>query len=140
MEIVRTVESKPDGSQVVTESVKVIRKTYSQNWSAYNAAQTEEKATTLSLLGSLCDGVQTPPHHGRGPKPVAYSDAIFAMAVKVFGGLSARRSTTDVKACAEGGHMSRSLSYNATIDAFNNPALTPTLTRLIEQSAAPWRR
>jgi len=137
VQAVRTVETKSDGSTVVTETVKVVRKTYSQPWAAYNAAQCEEEGTVQTLLRSLCDGVQTPAHPGRGPKPVAYSDAIFAMGMKVFGGLSARRSTTDIEACAEDGHMSKALRYNTVIDSFNNPALTPILTRLIEQSAAP---
>src|SRR5213080_3527377 len=33
-------EQTADGQTVVTETVKVTRKTYSQNWPAYNAAQT----------------------------------------------------------------------------------------------------
>src|SRR6185369_7858120 len=38
VEYVLMRETKPDGSTVVTETVKVTRKTYSQNWPAYNAA------------------------------------------------------------------------------------------------------
>jgi len=37
-------EHTADGQTVVTETVKVSRKTYTQNWPAYNAAQTEEKS------------------------------------------------------------------------------------------------
>src|ERR1041385_1547083 len=36
-------ETTSDGQTIVTETVKVTRKTYSQNWGAYNAAQTKEK-------------------------------------------------------------------------------------------------
>jgi hypothetical protein len=43
-------EQKPDGSTVVTESVTVTRKTYTQHWKAYNYAQTHEK----SGLQALC--------------------------------------------------------------------------------------
>ena len=39
VEIRQTIETAPDGSTVVTESIKVTRKTYAQNWPAYNAAQ-----------------------------------------------------------------------------------------------------
>jgi transposase len=137
VEAVRTVETQADGSTVTTESLKVTRKTYSQPWPAYNAAQCAEKDTVQRLLRGLCDGISTPAHPGRGPKPMAYADAIFGMVMKVFGGLSARRSSTDIEACAEDGHISRAPRYNTMIDCFNNPALTPVLTRLIEQSAAP---
>ena len=137
VEAVRVVETKPDGSTVTTEKVTVVRKTYSQDWAAYNAAQCEEKGTMQTLLRGLCDGVQTPAHPGRGPKPVAYSDAVFGMTMKVFVGMSGRRATTDIEACAEEGHISRAPRYNTLFDAFANPALTPILTKLIEQSASP---
>lgn len=44
VEYVLMREHKPDGSTVVTETVKVTRQTYTQNWGAYNAAQTREKS------------------------------------------------------------------------------------------------
>lgn len=137
VEIVRTVQMAPDGTTTVTESVKVTRKTYVQDWPRYNAAQCAEKETVQTLLRGLCDGIATPAHPGRGPKPIAYSDAIFGMAMKVYGGMSARRSTTDLKACAEGGHMSRAPHYNSILLAFDRPEMTPILVRLIEESAKP---
>lgn len=138
VEIVRTVETKADGSKIVTESVRVTRKTYVQpSWPAYNAAQCAEKETVLSLLRSLCDGIATPAHPGRGPKPIAYCDAVFGMVAKVYGGMSARRSTTDIKACAAGGHMSRAPHYNSILASFDKPEMTPILVSLIEQSAKP---
>src|SRR5688500_13273549 len=38
VEMVTTVETAPDGSQVVTESINVTGKPYSQAWPQYNAA------------------------------------------------------------------------------------------------------
>jgi transposase len=137
VEIVRTVETRADGSKTVTESVKVTRKTYVQAWPAYNAAQCAEKETVLTLLRGLCDGIVTPAHPGRGPKPIAYCDAVFGMVAKVYGGMSARRSTTDIKACAADGHMSRAPHYNSILASFDKPEMTPILVSLIEQSAKP---
>jgi transposase len=137
VEIVRTVETNADGSATVTEKVTVVRKTYVQDWPRYNAAQCAEKETVQALLRGLCDGIATPAHPGRGPKPIAYSDAIFGMAMKVYGGMSARRSTTDIKACAEDGHMKRAPHYNSILLAFDRPEMTPILVALIEQSAKP---
>src|ERR1043166_4597929 len=47
-------EQTADGTTITTETVKVTRKTYSQNWPAYNAAQTEEKSRLKALLYELC--------------------------------------------------------------------------------------
>ena len=50
VEYVLMREQKPDGSTVVTETVKVTRKTYTQDWPAYNKAQTHEKSELQALL------------------------------------------------------------------------------------------
>ncbi|HEY4188586.1 MAG TPA: transposase [Polyangia bacterium] len=137
VEIVKTVETAADGTQVTTESVKIVRKTYTQNWSAYNAAQVAEKETAMTLLRSLCEGVQTPARKVRGRKPVAYSDAAYAMTMKVWTTVSGRRANGDINACAEDGHLSREVSYNSLFDYFDKPEMTPILTGLVEASAAP---
>src|SRR2546423_1240881 len=51
-----------DGSVTETETitVKSVRKTYPQNWPAYNAAQTNEKAKFQALLRDLCAGIEEP--------------------------------------------------------------------------------
>jgi transposase len=137
VELSQTIETAPDGSQVVTESIKVTRKTYSQDWPAYNAAQCEEKETVQQLLRGLCDGIQTPTHAGRGPKPIPLSDAVFGMTMKVYSTASGRRATTDLEACADAGHMRKAPRYNTLFDRFGETELTPILVKLIEQSAAP---
>jgi transposase len=90
-----------------------------------------------TLLRGLCDGIATPPHPGRGPKPIPYSDAILGIAMKVYSMMSARRATTDIKACASDGHMSRAPHYNSILASFDKPEMTPILVGLIEASAKP---
>lgn len=137
VEFSQVVETAADGSQVVTETVKVTRKTYAQDWPRYNAAQCAEKATVQSLLRALCDGIVTPAHPGRGPKPIPLSDAVYGMAMKVYTTVSGRRATTDLEECERAGHMAKAPRYNTTFDYFAKPELTPLLTALIEESAAP---
>lgn len=137
VELIRTVETAADGSTVVTESVKVTRKTYVQDWPRYNAAQVAEKETLQALLRSLCDGIAEPVRRGPGRRPVSLADSVFAMTTKVYTGMSGRRASTDIKACADGGRMARAPKYNTIFFMFDDPAFTPILTRLIEQSAAP---
>src|SRR5215210_1772188 len=66
-------ETKADGSTktTVTETVKVTRKTYKQEWPAYNMAQTTEKAQFQYLLNQLCQGVGEPAQtNGRPRLPI----------------------------------------------------------------------
>src|SRR5262249_2489493 len=59
-------EQDQDGSETVTESLTLMRqttkprKTYKQDWPAYNAAQTSEKQTFQTLLADLCRGIEEP--------------------------------------------------------------------------------
>ena len=55
-------EFSDDGSLTETEtiSVQTVKKTYPQQWPAYNAAQTQEKAKFQSLLRDLCAGIVEP--------------------------------------------------------------------------------
>lgn len=137
VELSRTIEVQPDGSRVVTETVKITRKTYSQDWPNYNAAQCAEMATVQALLRDLCSGIWTPPHPGRGPKPLPLGDAVYGMAMKVYTTVSARRATSDIKACAKAGHIDRVPHYNSLLTYFKKPQITPLLQALITESALP---
>jgi transposase len=137
VEFSQTIETHADGSQTVTESMTFTRTTHSQDWPAYTAAQCQEKSIVQRLLRGLCDGIQNDPHPGRGRKPIPMSDAVFAMTMKVYGLMSGRRSTSDLEACAESGHMVKAPRFSTLFERFEDPAMTAILTRLIEQSAAP---
>ena len=137
VEFSRTVETAADGSRVVTETMTVTKKTYTQDWHNYNAAQCAEKETVQALLRGLCDGIVTPPHPGRGPKPLPLADTVYGMVMKVYTTMSGRRATTDIKASADAGHMSRAPHYNSLFKYFERPELEALLTTLIEESAAP---
>jgi len=137
VEIVKRVETAADGSQIVTESVKVTRKTYTQDWSAYNAAQCAEKETALSLLRSLCDGIEAPAQKATGRRPIPFSDAIYGMVTKVYTTVSGRRASTDIRACAAGGKLASAPHYNSIFNYFDRADVTPVLVNLIEQSSAP---
>jgi hypothetical protein len=53
VEYVLQRETKADGTTITTETVKVTRQTYTQNWPAYNKAQTQEKSELQALLYSF---------------------------------------------------------------------------------------
>ncbi len=113
------------------------RKTYKQDWPKYNAVQCQEKTMVQKLLRGLCDGIQTRPHPGRGPKPIPLGDVVYGMIMKVYSTVSGRRATPDIRACVDAGHIGRMPQYNTLFDYFEKPELTPLLTVLIEESATP---
>jgi len=137
VEFAQTTVTAPDGSSVTTETVRITRKTYSQDWASYNAAQCNEKEVVQRLLRALCDGIQSPAHKGRGRPRTPLADVTYAMAMKVYGTTSGRRAMTDLEACARAGHMDCAPSYNSVFDYFDREDMTPLLTALVEESAAP---
>jgi transposase len=133
-------EKNADGSETVVNTVTVketIRKTYTQNWPAYNAAQTHEKEKFLSLLKDLCQGVQEPPLAKTGRRPIPRADCIFAACYKVYSGFSTRRFMTDLRDAKDDGLISRPICYNSVINFLDNPALTPILKAMIVEASRP---
>jgi hypothetical protein len=131
-------ETQPDGATktTVTETVKVSRKTYPQDWPAYNMAQTKEKAIFLYLLHQLCQGVGSPAQNNGRPR-YSFEDMIFAMAYKVYSTVSGRRFMTDLRDAHAKGYMDGLPCYNSIFNYFESETLTPYLQMLIEESALP---
>ena|ERR1043165_4122167 len=79
VEYVLMRETTSDGATVVTETVKVTRKTYSQSWKHYNAAQTHEKSEMQALLYELCKNLpESQKPQGKGQtKPVFAGHHLF---------------------------------------------------------------
>ena len=57
--------------------------------------------------------------------------------MKVYVGFSGRRASTDIRECADAGHMRTAPHYNSVLRYLEKPSLTPLLRTLIEDSAAP---
>ena len=126
-------ETHDDGTETVVEAVRV---TYTQNWSAYNAAQTHEHERFLPLLRELCDGIEQPIQTMGRPR-LPLSDVVFALGVKTYSTLSARRATSLVRDAAARGLMDAAPSYNSALRYLESAALTDVLRMLIEESAKP---
>jgi transposase len=124
------------GKTTTTEKVEVTRKTYKQEWPAYNKAQTQEKAQFQYLLHQLCQGVGEPAQY-RGRPRLPLEDMIFAMAFKVYSTFSGRRFMTDLRYAKERGYISQVTSYNSLFRYFESDMLTPYLIMLIEESSLP---
>lgn len=138
-------ESHPDGTETITESVTVTRKTtipkkptYKQDWPMYDMAQTTEKRHFQSLLSDLCRGITEPPRKpGRGRKPIPLRDAVFAAAFKVYSTVSARRFMCDLADAEDLGHILKVPHFTSIADTLESPAVTPILRALIAESSRP---
>jgi transposase len=133
VEFVIRRETAPDGTVTETRAARV---TYSQNWPAYNAAQTCEKAMFCTLLKDLVSNVPTP-EQKRGRPSLPLSDMIFAAAYKVYSTVSARRFMTDLRAATESGMIDRTPHYNSIFNMLDRETLTPILSDLVTRSALP---
>jgi hypothetical protein len=125
-----------NGKTTTTETTKVERKTYRQEWPAYNKAQTNEKRLFLYLLNQLCQGVGSPAQATGRPR-LSFEDMLFAMAFKVYSTVSGRRFISDLKDAHTKGYISQLPCYNSIFNYFESEALTPYLQMLIEESSLP---
>lgn len=107
-----------------------------QNWPAYNHAQVNEEAKLKELLCALCQSIEEPPQvMGRPRVPLA--DMIFAVCLKVYSGMSGRRSQSDMREALERGYLSRPVHYNTISKYLEKEELTPVLKQLIIESNLP---
>lgn len=112
------------------------RKTYPQNWPAYNKAQTNEKALFLAMLSDLVDMVEQPEHTFGRPSLIR-RDALFACAYKVYELFSTRRFNTDLEEAAEKGYITDIPHFNTVNKYLNDPTITKDILNLIAASAVP---
>jgi hypothetical protein len=130
-----------DGSVTETVTVRrtVQRKTYRQkDWGAYNTSQHHEKEYVERLLRALCAGVVQPPRKpGPGRRPRLRSDLMFSAVMKNYLMLSGRRMRSDLEASAARGYLQHVGHENCVFNFLADPATTPLLSALVEQSAAP---
>jgi transposase len=136
VEIVVQREYSDDGeTQTVTKTV-TIKKTYKQEWPAYNKAQTNEKAHFLAFLHELCAGIEEPIQtSGRPRLPLA--DIIFAATYKTYATVSGRRFVSDLRDALAKGYLSKMPSYNSIFDYLQMESITPYLKQLIAESSLP---
>jgi transposase len=121
--------------EIDTETLPA-KKTYKQNWPAYNEAQITEKSRFRVLLADLCRGLPQIPSKGGRPR-VPISDVVFACAYKVYSTVSSRRFGTDLTEAFEKGFVSRDMHPNKVNCYLENEELFPILRRVITLSSLP---
>lgn len=136
IEFIEQRKKRPDGTEVITKAMRV---TYTQNWPIYNEVQTHEQECFAELLSELCKGIVQPEQKGAGRRNHLLADIIMAATCKTYSTVSGRRAMPDLRELQTRGLVTRVPSYNSIFDYLENPALTPLLKSLIEESASPLR-
>jgi transposase len=120
----------------VIEDSDTNRPTYSQDWTAYEAAQQHEREHVSLLLRDLCSGIEQPAYSfGRPRLPLA--DIVYACVLRSYVGLSSRRAASDTRAARADGMMDAMVSPRSVLRYLDDESLTELLRELIRQSAAP---
>ena len=57
--------------------------------------------------------------------------------MKVYGGMSARRASSDMEECRDAGFLATAPHFNSVLNALDDPATGPILTELVRLSALP---
>jgi transposase len=132
-------EGKPPRERIPEgEPIQFPRKTYKQDWSAYEAAQTNEKAEFLQLLSDLCSMIAEPERkQGRGRPAASLAAQVFAACYKVYSGFSGRRFMTDLRDAVDKGHVSEALSYSGIARFLEDEESFSLLRSLVAQTALP---
>lgn len=121
----------PSGPLVIDEPTK-----YTQDWAAYNKAQTTEHPHLVGMLRLLCDGIDVP-KQGMGRPKTPLGDLVFGNVYKVYTGMSGCRAMSALNACHDQGLLLAPPNYNTLFRSMNDPKLTPLLRLLLQESAAP---
>jgi len=129
-------EYSDDGEKQTYRETVTVKKTYRQEWPAYNAAQTQEKEQFQRLLSELCKGVGEPSQRLGRPR-LPFEDMIFSACFKVYSTVSGRRFMSDLRDAQKKGYISCVPHYNSVFNYFENEALTPYLQMLVEESSLP---
>ncbi len=118
------------------EEKQIIPITYSQNWSNYNQAQSNEIEIFDRLLYELCSSIPEPEQNiGRPKHPL--KDLIFCCIMKVYSQLSSRRSQCLFEQALERNEISENIHYNALSRTLLKKEITPLLYDLVHYSAQP---
>ena len=68
---------------------------------------------------------------------VPVRDAIYAACLKVYGGLSARRSMSELEEAHDAGFLTTLPHFNSVLNVLDDPSTTPTRTEMVRLSALP---
>lgn len=110
-----------------------------QDWVAYNASQTREKALFVEMLKELVSIIPEKPdtNRGKGRPPMNLKEMVFCCVLKTYLTFSSRRSISDLKITNKAKYIDSTPHFNTIIKYLNKPDVEPVLKELIMASSIP---
>jgi transposase len=124
------------GQTKLTSYLAKEKRSYPQDWQAYNEAKCSEQLTFMKMLSDICATVEQPPYE-RGRPRLPLSDMIFASALRVYAGFSLRRFMASMQKAMVEGYIQTSCTYVSISNFMRKPELMPILDDLITVSSLP---
>ena len=121
------------GTQDTSATTNAHRKTYPQNWPAYNKAQTSEAIDFPEILSRFVSAIPEPTQHLGRPR-IPRADKTFACVFKVYHCWSTRRISGLLKTPFDMEYIGCRPHFNVIIDWMQSPELTEILLYLITVS------
>ncbi len=112
------------------------RKTYPQNWPAYNSAQCQEKLMFMQILQEICSRLYWEGGKNGRPK-IPMDDLLFACCLKVYSGFSGRRLNSELEIAQAQDYIEQVPHFNTVLNAFNMRKLTPALQKILRMASYP---
>ncbi len=113
------------------------RKSYPQEWTAYNNAQQNEKVLLMNILDELLSYIPLPERKGAGRKPISIRDKVFHIVLQAYNGKSSRRSVADLQIAKKLNYLEKSPHFNTILKSLKDPNVSPYLHHLISVSGLP---
>ena len=132
VEFIVTHEMDVDGNV----TIKATKKTYSQNWKAYDKAQINQKSMFMELLRDITGKIPQPEYSfGRPTLPM--SDMVYSSVMKVFTTFSLRRFMSDMEIAQEKGYITKTPCYSSVGHFLQKEELTPMLIDIVKLTSLP---
>lgn len=123
--------------KIEIKKTKKPRLTYSQDWSAYNQAQSTEKLYLMRFLDELLDYIPFPKHKSVGRKPVNIRDKIFYLTLQAYNIKSSRRCIADLEIARRFKFIDKTPHFNTVLKGLKDPNLIHYFKHLINVSGLP---
>jgi len=132
-----TKEHKDFTQRLLSSYPSVEKDVYSQDWQAYNLAQSREKILLMSVLDELLSFLDVSDKKGVGRKPVSIRDKIFYLVMQCYNVKSSRRCISDLEIAKKYGYVSKAPHFNTVLKIMKDPEVTSYLRHLIQVSGLP---
>jgi hypothetical protein len=121
-------------SEAASTEARTKRPTYRQDWPAYHAAQTHEKAHFQALLYDLCRGIKEPVETRQGTPPLIM-ERNGAQGLRCIQWFRPGAKSRELVQASAYGYLESVPHYNSILNAFRNSDFTPLLHDLIRESS-----